>query len=291
MAIAGILPGTAGANLLREKWAGEIYLRPNENRYLAKHVTEPMGATKMGEILHMRILPVIATNTLGTSSEANASALTFHTSTIDEVTATPTFHYAAVNLPMTLTFKLDDGDQAATIAGYRKQGMAALWSAIEVLLAQEATGIATQLGPSNITESLFLQAKGLQRTNAKEYADAYDGNPAMHFCYDVSQIQHVEAIAALMHADIRGDRSNPVVDGPLQKGLGFTFRPSGNIYKAAGVAYNMLFSPLAFALGFNEKPMPLAPQPDGASVNYFFVAEAGAQELLDECCVVIRSAV
>jgi hypothetical protein len=291
MAAAGITPGTEGANLLAEKWAADIYRRPNEKRAITKYATEPVGAQKVGEILHCRILPVVVSQTLASTAQGQGSGLTYHTETVEEVTATPTFHYGATELPRHLTNKMSDADQAATIAGYRQQMMGGLWVGIETLHAQEATGISTQLGPANITEALFLQGKGLLRTAAKEYADMEQGDPMMYFCYDVSQIQYVEAIQAIMHADIRGDKTNPTVQGLVQKGWGFEYHASGNIYKAAGIAYNMLFTKLAFLLGFNEQPNLLPAQIFELAVRYFAVAEAASQELLDECCVVFRTAV
>ena len=139
--------------------------------------------------------------------------------------------------------------------------------------------------------ALFLQGKGLLRGVAKEYADMEAGNPLMHFVYDTSQIQYVESIPAIMHADFRGDKQNPTVSGLIQKGWGFEYSSSGNIYKNAGIAYNMLFTKLAFVIGFNSKPHLLDPQPEELTVRYICMSDAGSSELLDECAVIFRSPV
>lgn len=293
--MAGSLRPQTGvqANLLRSFWDARFTRRPNENRNITKYFTSPQGVDKVGDALLMRILPTITAGTIATSATAAAgTGLTYDDTATDRISATPTFSVSAVRPALTLVERMNEPDKQAMLAGYRDQLLAGIWVSIETTAAQLATGISTQLGaPTNMSESLFLQGKGLLRGNAKEYADWEDGNPMMYFCYDTSQIQYVEAIPAFMHADIRGDKQNALVSGVVQKGLGYKFTASTNIYKNAGIAYNMLFTPLAFVLGFNQKPALLDPQPEEATIRYIARADSGSAELLDECAVIIRSPV
>jgi hypothetical protein len=288
--MAGSLTPSAGvaANALRSRWDGRFIRRPNENRNISKYFMEPEGVDKIGDTLYIRILPVIGTNSLSTSD--TGLSLTYDNTAIDRVAATPAFSYSAVRPTLVLVERMDNPEEAKMLAGYRTQLLAGLWSSIEATAAQNATTISTQLGaPSNITEALFLQAKGILRGQGKEYTDMEQGDPMIHFVYDTTQIQYVESIPAIMHAQIRGDKANPTVQGVVQEGWGFKFNSSTNIYKNAGVAYNMLFTKEAFVLGFNVKPRLLDPQPEEATVRYIAIADSASTEVLDECAVIIRS--
>lgn len=290
--MAGSLTPASGvaANALKSRWDSRFTRKPNENRNITKYTTEPEGVDKIGDTLYMRILPTIAAGSL--SNSATGTGLDYDNTEVTRISATPTFNYSAIRPALTLVERMDSPEEARMLAGYRNQLLAGIWTSIETTFAQLATGISTQLGaPTNVTEALFLQAKGLLRGNSKEYGDMEQGDPSMYFCYDTSQIQYVESIPAIMHADIRGDKQNPTVSGLVQKGWGFKYTTSTHIYKNAGIAYNMLFTPLAFVLGFNAKPRLLDPQPEEATVRYIAIADSASAELLDECAVILRSPV
>lgn len=288
--MAGSLTPSAGvaANALRSHWDGRFMRRPNENRNITRYFTEPVDVDKIGDTLYMRILPVQPANALANS--AAGTGLIYDNTAVDRVAAVPAFSYSAIAPTLVLVERMENPDEAKMLAGYRTQLTAGLWSSIEATAAQNATTISTMLGaPSNISEALFLQAKGILRGQAKEYADQESGDPAMHLVYDTTQIQYVESIPAITHAMIRGDKANPTVNGPVQQGWGFRFNASANIYKDSNIAYNMLFTKEAFVIGFNAKPRLLDPQPVEALVRYIAIADAASTELLDECAVIIRS--
>lgn len=290
--MAGSLTPASGvaANALRSRWDSRFTRKPNENRNITKYATEPEGVDKIGDTLYMRIIPVVSASSLSNSD--TGLSLTYDNTEITRVAATPAFTYSAIRPALTLVERMDNPEEAKMLAAYRNQLLAGLWTGIETVYAQNATTISTQLGaPTNTTEALFLQAKALLRTSSKEYGDMEQGDPPMYFFYDVSQIQYVESIPAIMHADIRGDKTNPTVNGLVQKGWGFRYSASGNIYKNAGIAYNILHTKLAFVLGFNAKPRLLDPQPEEATVRYIAIADSASTELLDECAVILRSPV
>ncbi len=85
--MAGSLTPSAGvaANALRSRWDGRFIRRPNENRNITKYFTEPEGVDKIGDTLYMRILPVIATNSLSTTD--TGLSLTYDNTAIDRVAA------------------------------------------------------------------------------------------------------------------------------------------------------------------------------------------------------------
>lgn len=286
--MAGSHTVTTAALALKSMWDDRFTRRPNENRNITKRF---MKGDRIGDTSYFRITPTI---TASSGDGTSGLSLTYDNTATERVSITPTSAYSAIRPTVQLVKRFTEPDAAKQLAAWRNQGMAGVWTSIESTAAQLATGISTQLGaPTNITEALFLQGKAILRGQAKEYADMEQGSPGMYFVYDTSQIQYVESIPAIMHANIRGDKANPTTNGLVQQdGWGFTFSTSAHIYKNAGIAYNMLMAgDKAFVIGFNAEPYWLDPQPEELTVRYICFADSGSTELLDECCVVFRTPV
>jgi hypothetical protein len=76
-----------------------------------------------------------------------------------------------------------------------------------------------------------------------------------YLVYHTNRMQDVLMIPELTAANLRGDSSNPNVSGIVLNGLGIEHHESANVYvDANSIAYNVLFRPSAFRIGFNLRP-------------------------------------
>jgi hypothetical protein len=292
MAAAGIRPANEGANLTAQEWSEEIMTSPNEEGVIVKDVKVAVARKGgLGEQLHISIIPVVTVRELATSADGQGSGLTYETATIQEITVTPAFTYGVVELPDHLTNKLSDSREAATKAAYRKQLLAMLNTKQDVEVGELGTGFLSQLGgPGNFDKAGLLSALGTLTTNAKEFVKLRKGGrPAAHLKYHPTQLQYINAISEISNAYARGDgagTSEVVLDA-----WNMTLEETGNIYVSAGVAYNLLFTPEAIVIGYNQKPVIKPEQEFEFVVRMPASQEFGVAELFDEACVVWRSPV
>lgn len=288
MAAAGIRPGNEGANALRQEWDADIKTKPNEESVVTKRFGKPMGVDKIGEQLHIRILPTVAANRLETTAQGQGAGITYHTGNILEVTCDPFFSYGIVELPDHFLSKLNSPDQAAIKAGYRKQLMASLNEDIDREGGELAAGASVTKGaPSDFDKSLLLDALGTLRQNAKEFVK--DGTP-MYLCYHPSQIRHVNAIGEITNAYATG-KSRGNIDGVVIDAWGAELAESGNVWQDAGVTYNLLHAKEAFVKAFNVEPTMKDPQEFEFVTRMPAYSEAGVVEVFDEAVVAILSPV
>jgi hypothetical protein len=294
MAAAGIRPGSEGADLTAQEWSEEIMTAPNEEGVIVKDVkvataTRSKGA--MGEVLNISIIPIVTARELTTSQQGQGSDITYETASVSDIQVTPLFTYGIVELPDHLTNKLSDSREAATKAAYRKQLLAMLDTKKDVEVGELATGFLSQLGgPGNFDKAGLLSALGTLTTNAKEFVKLRKGGrPAAHLKYHPTQLQYLNAISEISNAYARGDgagTSEVVMDA-----WNMTLEETGNIYVSAGVAYNLLFTPEAIVIGYNQKPIIKPEQEFEFVVRMPASQEFGVAELFDEACVVFRSPV
>lgn len=286
----GIRPGTEGILALTDEWTAEFKLKPNEEMVIANNFDSPVGASKIGNQMHIRILPVISANTLATTDQGTGLAAgNYHTGTILEITVDPTFAYGIVEIPDHMVSKLSDSDSGAMKAGYRKQLLASLNTYIDEIAGELASGASAQKGaPSNFDKSLLLDAQGTLATNAKEFIKLAQGTP-MFLCYHPSQVKHVNAISEITAAYARGDSANPNVKGVVIDAWGMSMAESGNIEQDQGVTYNMLHAKQGYVLAYNVKPKLKEPQDYEFAVRLPAFCEFGVAEVFDEACVAIKS--
>jgi hypothetical protein len=289
MAVAGIRPGTEGLNLTRELWNAMFQAQPNEEPAISGDFMTPDSVEqRMGELLHIRIVPTVAAQSLASTDQANAANLTFHTTTALEVTATPVGRYFAINFPISLDAKLIDSDLMSMRATYRKQGIAGLDEAIDAYAALTLAPLASDVkGPANFDKASLLDLYWSVRRRAKDHVK--DGTQ-VHLKYHPTQGPFITTIDSVMNADARGDGENPNVKGTIIKALGFTLTETGNILYTGGQYYNMAFCKQAYVLAYNRKPFIKQVEDDGLSASMFGYTEFGVQEVFDSDCSVHLSA-
>lgn len=264
--------------------------RPYEESVIAEKLMRPVSVEKIGNVMYTRVLPRITANSAYAGTGLDVSALG-HTGTVEEIPCTPLFSYAFVELTDHLMSKLGKGDSGQVKAMYRKGLMKAVNVVFDADAGTLGSGFSNQLGlPSNFDQSLLLAAKGLLVTNAKEFVDFNSGTPNINLCYHPSQMQYVDAIPGITQAYARGDKQNPTVKGVVHDAWGLSLAETGNIYTAAGVAYNMLFTRQAGVAGYNLEAKLKGEQEDYLVTRIICEGEAGFDELFDECGVCIRSA-
>lgn len=72
------------------------------------------------------------------------------------------------------------------------------------------------------------------------------------------QFGDLMTVPELTAANLRGDSQDPNVRGMVLNGLGLNYKVSGNVYTSGGAAFNVIFVPEAFGIGWNEKPVVMA---------------------------------
>lgn len=284
----GITPASIGANLIRSRWGTDIKRKAYEEPVFAKDVsTLPTDGGKVGDRMYVRILPIITAITPTGSSEMGPESLTWHTGTVTRVQADPTGRYTAVELPITLTAKLDDAEDEATRRGYRDQMSGSINEAMDANGLSLAGSLGTTLGPSNLDKTVLTSALATLRQNAKEHVK---NGSMLRFKYHPSQHDNLLTIAEIANAELRGDSENPNVKGFVIKAWGMTFEETGSIYETGGNKYNVLFADSAFGKAFNYEPNVLAPQEAGLTTRFVAYGEWAFIEVFDEDALAIRSA-
>jgi hypothetical protein len=207
------------------------------------------------------------------------------------VQVTPLATYIILDLPRNLISRLSNERESALRATYRKQMSEKFGEKTDIEIGELSTGISNALGaPSPIDSTLLLAGQSLLSTNAKNKVGLdKDGMPKPVLAYHPSQIQFVNQSVPMAHAYARGD--NKGTKGIVIDAYNCRLKETGNIYCAAGVCYNMLFTKEAFVIGYNEKPNFLPPQMDGLVERLPAYQDVGVAELFDECAVILRSAV
>lgn len=293
MAISGIIPGSVGAEALTEEWTSEIMLKPNEEAVIASDVMRPKGVRRgVGNKLHITILPIIAAQELAAGDQGQGSGITAHTGTILEVEASPVFSYGVVELPDHFVSKLKGGGRDSAVeAGYRKQLLASMATKQDVEIGELVASLLNQLGgPGNFDQAGLLALIGTVVTNAKEFINMNEGGtPNLHVKYHPSQFQYINSIAGISHAYARGDGKG--TRGVVQDAWKSTFAETGNIYTAAGVAYNVAMTKECFVIAFNEEPMIKPTQDFELTRRIIAKQEFAVAEQFDEAGACWRSPV
>lgn len=267
-----IRPSTEGAALLKTMYDADFRTKAYEEPVVIQDFSKPVSVERMGNSLVIRIIPVIADQSLAASD--TGQSLTAHTGTTTAVTASPVGRYGFVEIPIHLTSKFDGSESAAIVAAYREQLKGSLDAAKDTYGAQTAitsAGVLTH-GPVNFDKSNLLQAKQKLRISAKSH---FKNGSMIHMKYSPTQIQFVESIDSIMSAEVRGDSETPYVTGFVNKAFGMTFAETGNVYSAAGIVHNMLYLSSAFVQGYNIIYKLLDPQDYLLTTRYLAYSEFG----------------
>lgn len=288
MAVQNILPGTLGLAALKQSWDGQFRVQGFEEAVIGGDFDKPEGVTASGTQYNVRIVPRVTVRTATTTTEMDATNLTYETGTVLSVNDTPTMSYVIVGLPKNLTDRLGGPDTASLTAAYRKLMLGGLMAAVDADSGSLGPGISTVKGPGNFDQSQILDMQTSLATNARNHVSL--GVTPMHLRFHPSQIKYVHNIAAYANAEQRGDAENPNVRGVILKAQGMTLAETGNIAFSGGFYWNMLYASSYAVLAYNQAPII-----DGTEVLGFSTLVKGHAdylnvEVFDEDGVVFKSA-
>jgi len=264
---------------LKQVWTSEWGLDPVEETKLADWVAEPNGVQKFGNKLNLRKLPSIGATTY-TSNITNGlrANLTGHVAEATTVTVDPTGKYFVVGVDRALANRcVDDGNLRD---GYKKQGMAGLWTAMDVIgfaLGASASSTVTQ---ADFDDAMVRTALGQLATNA---GNKFTEDSAKLLVVHPSELKNVWNIPAVKEYQIRGS-IGAAVNAKLNA-YGLVWRESGSVYNNGTNYFNPLLLKDGWALAWNEKPHLLEVQPDGLVDFYIGYAEVGWAEWFDSSVV------
>jgi hypothetical protein len=260
---------------LKQIWTSEWGLDPVEETKIADWVAEPNGVAPFGNKLNLRKLPAIAAQTYTSSATAGQrTGLSYHTAQATTVTVDPAGRYFAVALDKALLNRVvDDGNFRA---GYRKQGMAGLWTAMDVVGFALASSLSSTVSQASMDDAMVRTALGQLATNA---GNKFTEDSAKLLVVHPSQLKNVWNIPAIKEYQIRGT-IGAAVNAKLNA-YGLVWRESASVLSSAGSYYNPLLLKDGWALAWNEKPHILDEQPDGLVINLIGYAECGWAEWFD----------
>lgn len=272
---------TNNTEALKEIWDSEWGLDPVEETKLADWVTQPVGATKFGNLLHLRKLPAIVAQTY-TPSTTNAprTGLTFANNSDASVTVSPAGRYFAISLERALINRvIDDGNLRNA---YKKQGMAGLWTAVDVIGFALASSLSSTVSQASIDDAMVRTGLGQLATNAQ---NKFQEDSAKLLVVHPTQLKNVWNIPAIKEYQIRGTVGAAV--NMKLNAYNLIWRESGSVLNSAGSYYHPLLLKDAWAMAWNEKPHVLDTQFDGLSESYIGYCEVGFAEWFDSSGVAL----
>lgn len=276
---------TVFASGLAEEWRPGFYEAANEERVVTDMFTNATeGAVKLKNKIHMRIIPAA---TAQTNAPASGTGGTYNSTSPSDKTATPIFYYSGIEWRYDTLSRLQD-ESASARAAWKNQLLAALGTKIDTVGAAQANTLLNVTGGAQGNDKgLMLDALQLLAVNAK---DAFKAGVTMgHYRIINTQFKASLSISDVSDASIRGDNQSGVTKGWISKLWNCTFNESGNIYTSGGIAFNLLYLPLAEAIAFNQQPMLLSPQSDELLIREIAIMEFGVAEVFDEFGVVFKT--
>jgi len=271
----------ADTQALKQVWSPEWGLDPVEETKIADWVEEPIGTQKFGNKLNLRKIPAIAAQAFSSTSTAGLRTnLTGHTAEATTVTADPAGRYCAIGIDRALANRcVDDGNLRA---GYRKQGMAGLWTAMDVVGFALAANLSSTVSQADIDDAMVRTALGQLATNA---GNKFTEGSGKLLVVHPSELKNVWNIPAIKEYQIRGNIGSAV--NLKLDAYGLMWRESGSVFSSAGSYYNPLLLKDAWAIAWNEKPHLLDVQVDGLVDFYIGYAEVGFCEWFDSSGVAL----
>jgi hypothetical protein len=266
---------------LKQIWDSEWGLDPVEETKIADWVAEPVGVTPFGNLLNLRKIPAIAANTYTPSTTAALRAqLVWATATAATVTVSPAGRYFAIGVERAILNRvIDDGNYRSAL---KKQGMAGLNTAIDVIGFALASSLSSTVSQADIDDAMVRTALGQLATNA---GNKFTNEAPKLLVVHPSEYKNALGIAAIKEYQIRGT-IGAAVNGTLNA-YGVIWRESASVLLSAGSYYNPLLLKDAWALAHNEKPHILDSQFDGLSENFIGYTEVGWAEWFDSSGVAL----
>ena len=280
--MAGITPGTEAVNILREIWSPEFGLDPVEEDVITPLVSEPVGATRIGNKLHLRKVKSMTTQTLNNTTLGLKSDLTYNTNTEVEVTATPTLKYAGVQYaPHTLTRIIDDDNFRAA---QRKMIKAALGATRATDLLALAAAASQVINQADIDDPMLTE--GIGRMSEYAMGKFVLGETRLNLVIHPREVKNYLRIPGVREYQIRGSQGSAAT-GEAALAYNIKCRESGLVYQSGGVAYQPLLLKDAWAIGYNIEPSTMDPELDGMALTVIGRMEYGVAEWFDSSVVVL----
>lgn len=261
---------TTNAAILKTTYDSDFALDPTEESVIAGFVAQPVGATKIGNSLVLRkIKALVAGKYSGTSGlPQNLTATTANTEAA--VSTTLAYGYAMLELDENaMTRLVDDGNFRN---GIRQQLAAAVNSQLDADLFSLSASLTHTESGADINDAMYASALGQLAKYAKGKFKI--GETDVRLFVHPDELKNVLVIPAAKEYQIRGS-AGTAPSGQLVTTYGIKVAESGNVYSAAGTAYNPLILKDAFALGYNIKPSAMQDQQDGIVTRIIFRAEYG----------------
>lgn len=279
--MAHTVHSAADTQALKQIWDSEWGLDPTEETKLADWVTEPVGTQKFGNKLNLRKVPAITAQSFSSSSTAGLRAnLTWHSAEATTVTVDPAGRYFAIGIDRALANRaVDDGNLRNA---YKKQGMAGLWTAMDVVGFALGSSASSTVSQADIDDAMVRTALGQLATNAQ--GKFTEDSPKLLVVHP-TELKNVWNIPAVKEYQIRGT-IGAAVNAKLNA-YGLVWRESGSVLNSAGSYYNPLLLKDGWALAWNEKPHILDVQMEGLTENYIGYAECGWAEWFDSSVVAL----
>ena len=273
---------TTAAKLIPEVWSTNLLEETTEEMVVATNFARPVGVSKVNGKLHIRkVLRVPATG-----ANASGLSLTYTSNTEQEVTATPIWAYAAVEISHPVYTRMDINPDN-TYRDMLKYGLAEY---IDQYCAQQAASLTTNIkgsGSADIDLGLMLDAQMALAISAKRRYKV--GVTPWFIKLHPSQLKNTMGIFNLIADYVRGDETKPVVSGWVSPVLGAQVDESGNVYQAGGVTHNPCFLEDAFVLAYNEEPIVLEPQPFELVKRIIATTEFGTAIQFDNFAVDVQT--
>ena len=279
-----ITAATEALAFLEETWGSQWYMNPTEKAKVADYVLQP-ESRKVGNKLHLRKVKTIVASEGSAGASLKRDNLTFSNNTEEEVTASPVFAYAGVQIPeITLLRTKEDG---ALRAAYRKMISAALNVKLDTALFALAPYASVSESGTDIDDGMYRR---LHKKLKKSSLGKFDETAVKRFFIHTDEVDAAMDVPALKQYDIRGQQG-AAVSGELVTTYGIKTVDSSLVYNTGGTAYQPLMLPDAWALAYNRKPSFEEPQKDGFDWFLMAAMEYAVAELFDSSIVTANTAI
>lgn len=279
---------TEVAAILEQEWSPEMPMAANEERVVTRNFSAPMGVSKIGNTLNISIVGLQTINSLAGTADSDGVNLTYNQITETSVAVTPSRIYAAVQPNRSVETRLLRFPAWKTAV--KSQLVSSLATQIDVDGAALATALTQVVGNGGVDISKTLLTAGIAAlaAGAKERWSPMN-NKLAYLCVYTNQIDDVLNTNEFTNAQIRGNGASAAVSGWVWQSFGITLAESGNVKTAGGIAYNMLYVPEAFVLGYNEEPNVYPDQVSGLATRIIATAEYGVKTVFNAYAVAVQT--
>lgn len=243
-----------GASLVNQVWQPDLERSLYENAEFWPLLVErdrpynKLNIRKFGRF--------VATNSLASTASADdGSGLTYVVAADSNITLSPINRYVAVAIARHQISQMNVDPRGP----FRISVEQALNEQIDAVCLQDATSLTTNTtgsGSVGLDRPLLLNILEKLRSSARSAITL--GETKLWLIIHPAQFGDLMTIPEITAANLRGDSADPLVKGMVLNGLGLNYKVSGNVYTDANGAYNVLFVPEAFGIGWNEKPVVMA---------------------------------